>query len=376
MSNAQHAHIHIARQRKLSAALADHNLDALALNPGPTLTYMTGLDLHLMERPVIVFFRSHAAPVLILPEFESVKGSNLPYTVDMLTYGEDPSTWGAAFQDAVDLAGLASARIGIEPTQLRVLELRFLESAAPGAVFISAAETLASLRMIKDQREIEAMGSAVDIAQRALLKLLPHIETGRTEREIASELVSTLFQLGSEPQLPFFPIIASGPNSANPHATPTDRPLQNGDLLVIDWGATVNGYFSDITRTFAIGQVDPELARIVDITAAANAAGRAAAQPGIPAGDVDRAARAVIADADYADYFTHRTGHGLGIETHEEPYIRDDNTRLLAPGMTFTIEPGIYLPQRGGARVEDDVVITEHGCLSLTDLPRELIRIA
>lgn len=376
MSNAQHAHIHIARQRKLSTALADHNLDALALNPGPTLTYMTGIEFHLMERPVIAFFRSHAAPVLIVPEFESVKGSNLPYQIDMLTYGEDPSTWGAAFQDAVDLAGLASARIGVEPTQLRVLELRFLESAAPDAAFISAAETLASLRMIKDQGEIDSMGSAVDIAQSALLKLLPHIEPGRTEREIASQLVSTLFQLGSEPQLPFFPIIASGPNSANPHATPTDRPLQNGDLLVIDWGATVNGYFSDITRTFAIGQVDPELARIVEITAAANAAGRAAAQPGIPAGDVDRAARAVIADANYADYFTHRTGHGLGIETHEEPYIRDDNTRLLAPGMTFTIEPGIYLPQRGGARVEDDVVITEHGCLSLTDLPRQLIRIA
>jgi len=376
MSNAQHAHIHIARQRKLSAALADHNLDALALNPGPTLTYITGLDFHLMERPIIAFFQSDAPPVLIVPELESAKLAALPYLVNALTYGEDPSTWEAVFQDAVDLAGLARARIGIEPTQLRVLELRFLETAAPSAAFISAAETLASLRMVKDESELVSMRAAVDIAQRALLKILPHIEPGRTEREIASELVSTLFQLGSEPQLPFFPIIASGPNSANPHATPTDRAIQNGDLLVIDWGATVNGYFSDITRTFAIGQVDPELVRIVAITAAANAAGRAVAKPGIPAGDVDRAARAVIADADYAQYFTHRTGHGLGIETHEEPYIRDDNTRLLKPGMTFTIEPGIYLPQRGGTRVEDNIAITEHGCLSLTDLPRELIRIA
>ncbi len=376
MSNVQHAQIHITRQRKLAAILADHNFDALALNPGPTLTYMTGLDFHLMERPIIAFFQSDAPPVLVVPELESAKLAALPYQVNALTYGEDPATWGAVFQDAVELAGLGTARIGIEPTQLRVLELRFLESAASGAVFISSAEGLAALRMVKDQHEVDAMGAAVDIAQRALLKLLPNITPGRTEREIASELVTMLFQLGSDPQLPFFPIIASGPNSANPHATPTDRPLQNGDLLVIDWGASMDGYYSDITRTFAIGQVDPELAHIVEITAAANAAGRAAAQPGIPAGAVDRAARAVIADAGYRQYFTHRTGHGLGIETHEEPYIRDGNGRLLAAGMTFTIEPGIYLPHRGGARVEDDVLITEDGCLSLTDLPRELIRIA
>jgi len=376
MSSAKHAHTYIARQRKLATTLAENNFDALALNPGPTLTYMTGLDFHLMERPVIAFFKPDAAPFLIIPEFESAKANDLPYEVQTLTYREDPRGWGEIFKQAVDLAKLGKARIGIEPIRLRVLELRYLEAAAPQAEFISAEESLAALRMYKDENELDSMRAAVDIAQRALLKLLPQIAPGNTEREIASALVTTLFQLGSDPELPFFPIIASGPNGANPHATPTERKLEEGDLLIIDWGASVDGYFSDITRTFAIGQVDPELARIVEITAAANAAGRAAARPGIPAGDVDRAARGIIADAGYAQFFTHRTGHGLGIQTHEGPYIRDDNTRLLAPGMTFTIEPGIYLPKRGGARVEDDVVITEDSCLSLTDLPRELVRIA
>jgi len=375
MSSAKHAHTYIARQRLLATTLAKNNLDALALNPGPTLTYMTGLDFHLMERPVIAFFQPDSAPLLIIPEFESAKVDVLPYEVQTLTYGEDPRSWGDVFQRAVDLAQLRKARIGIEPIRLRVLELRYLEAAAPQADFISAEESRAALRMYKDESELNSMRAAVDIAQRALLKLLPQIGPGRTERDIASELVTTLYQLGSEPELPFFPIIASGPNSANPHATPTERQLEEGDLLVIDWGASVDGYFSDITRTFAIGQVDPELARIVEITVAANAAGRAAAKPGIAAGDVDRAARTVIADAGYGQFFTHRTGHGLGIQTHEGPYIRDDNTRLLAAGMTFTIEPGIYLPNRGGARVEDDVVITEVGCLSLTELPRELVRI-
>lgn len=376
MSTMQQAQIHINRQKKLAHSLANHNLDALVLNPGPTLTYMTGLDFHLMERPVIAFFQADTPPVLIVPELESSKLSPLPYQVNALTYGEDPATWADVFQHAVDQAGLSSARIGVEPTQLRVLELRFLEEAAPDSVFVSAAETIAALRLLKDQREIDAMLAAVDIAQRALLELLPQIAPGSTERQISSQLVALLFKLGSGPQLPFFPIVASGPNSANPHAAPTDRPLRNGDLLVIDWGASVDGYYSDITRTFAIGKPDPELAHIAKITAAANDAGRAAAHPGTPAGDVDRAARTVIADAGYAKFFTHRTGHGLGIETHEEPYIRDGSVLPLEPGMTFTIEPGIYLPQRGGVRIEDDVLITEDGCLSLTDLPRELIRIA
>jgi Xaa-Pro dipeptidase len=186
-------------------------------------------------------------------------------------------------------------------------------------------------------------------------------------------LVIQLLQHGSSSHFPFAPIVSGGPNSANPHATPSDRALAPGDLLVIDWGANVDGYFSDITRTFAIGDVDSELVRIAQLVIDANASGRTAARAGIPAAQVDEAARNIIAEAGYGEYFTHRTGHGLGLEVHEEPYIRSDNQQLLEVGMTFTIEPGIYLPGRGGVRFEDNIVVTPNGIESLTNLPRELI---
>jgi Xaa-Pro dipeptidase len=181
---------------------------------------------------------------------------------------------------------------------------------------------------------------------------------------------------GSDSEMPFSPIVATAPNSANPHAFPGDRQLAPGDILILDWGASVHGYLSDLTRTYAIEDVDPELENISSIVAQANAAAREFAAPGVTAGEVDRAARRVIESAGYGDYFIHRTGHGLGLESHEEPYISAGNSMELEPGMTFTIEPGIYLPGRGGVRIEDDVVITNEGSESLSDLPRDLARLS
>ena len=192
-----------------------------------------------------------------------------------------------------------------------------------------------------------------------------------SEKEIASELVVNLLRGGSESDLPFAPIIAGGPNSANPHAVPTDRKLSAGDLLVIDWGAAYNGYFSDLTRTFAIGQVDAELQQIYQIVKSANEMGRSTGKPGISAGKVDEAARSVIDAAGYGKFFTHRTGHGLGMEAHEAPYMFGENKQLLTPGMVYTIEPGIYLPGHGGVRIEDNIVVTTTGCETLSDYPRE-----
>jgi Xaa-Pro dipeptidase len=193
-----------------------------------------------------------------------------------------------------------------------------------------------------------------------------------TEKELAADLVTQLLKYGSEPELPFSPIVSGGPNSANPHASPTERKLQSGDLLVIDYGATVDGYISDITRTFAVGEVDAEYEKIHKIVQQANAAGRAAGKPGVPCAEVDKAARDVIEETGYGEYFTHRTGHGIGMEPHEEPYMRGDNMQLLEPGMAYTVEPGIYLPGRNGVRVEDNIVVTEDGSESLSDLLREM----
>ncbi len=361
------------RHQKLAGVLGKQGLDALVLNPGPSLPYLTGLHFHISERPVVVFFSPNKPPIIVLPELEALKIQDLPYPIQAFPYDENPANWKKAFQGAIQAGEFEKGRIGVEPRALRVLELQFLEGAAPEAQFVSGEAVIAELRMRKDAAEVAAMREAAEIAQKSLQATLPMIKPGAAERQIAAELVIQLLRHGSKFAIPFSPIVSGGPNSANPHATPTDRELAPGDLLVIDWGANVRGYFSDITRTFAIGEVDPELKHIAEIVREANAAGHGCAGPGVPAAQVDHAARRVIEDAGYGQYFTHRTGHGLGLEGHEEPYIRSDNQLPLEVGMSFTIEPGIYLPGRGGVRIEDDVVVTPNGIENLTDLPRELV---
>lgn len=361
-----------ARLEKLNASLRTSGLDAVALNPGPTLTYLTGAQFHLMERPVVLLVAQGQDPALVLPELEMLKIEQMPYPVQAFPYGENPSEWEKAFRSAAQALGLDAKRIGVEPNQMRLLEFRYIKVSAPEAEYPDASDVLGSLRLKKDKKEIESMREAVQVAQAALEALIPHIKIGMTEKELAAELVIQLLRNGSEPHLPFTPIVSGGPNSANPHASPTERKLQAGDLLVIDYGATVDGYISDITRTFAVGQVEAEYARIHKIVQAANAAGRAAGKPGAPCANVDIAAREVIDKSGYGEYFTHRTGHGIGMEGHEHPYMRGDNMQLLEPGMAYTVEPGIYLPGRNGVRVEDNMIVTETGSESLSDLPREM----
>jgi Xaa-Pro dipeptidase len=364
-----------SRFDRLNASLRTSDLDSVILNPGPTLTYLTGLHFHLMERPVVLFFAKDQDPAIVMPELELQKVASLPYKLQVFAYPENPSEWADVFRKAAQALGLTRSggkRIGVEPRQLRLLEFRHVKAGAPEAEYPDASEVLVGLRLRKDQTEVEAMRRAVKIAQDALEATIPQISIGMTEKELASELVMQLLKHGSDSEIPFAPIVSSGPNSANPHAAPTERKLQAGDLLVIDWGAAHAGYISDLSRTFAVGEVDEEYRKIHKIVQESNAAGRAAAKPGVPCADVDIAAREVIEKSGYGKYFTHRTGHGIGMEGHEEPYIRGDNMQILEPGMTFTVEPGIYLPGRNGVRIEDNVVITEDGADVLSDIPREI----
>jgi len=361
-----------SRFDKLNASLRTSDLDAVILNPGPTLTYLSGLHFHLMERPVVLLFAKDQDPAIVLPELELQKVASLPYKLHVFAYPENPSEWDSAFRKAVQALGLDGKRIGVEPRQLRLLEFRHVKSGAPEADYPDASDVLSGLRLRKDKAEVESMRHAVKIAQEALEATIPFIKVGRTEKEIASELVMQLLKHGSDSEMPFAPIVSGGPNAANPHASPSERKLQTGDLLVVDWGAAYEGYISDLTRTFAVGEVDDEYKKIHKIVQEANAAGRAAGKPGVPCANVDIAARTVIEKAGYGEFFTHRTGHGIGMEGHEEPYMRGDNMQTLEPGMAFTVEPGIYLPNRNGVRIEDNVVITETGADVLSDMPREI----
>jgi Xaa-Pro dipeptidase len=223
--------------------------------------------------------------------------------------------------------------------------------------------------MHKDAAETARMRQAIAISEAALEETIAGVQPGLTERRIVTLLLSAMANAGSEGNA-FDPIVLGGPNSALPHGIPSDRALQDGDLLLFDFGAASNGYLADITRTFAVGKVDPELVKVYETVLAANQAGIRAAKPGVPAQEVDRAARKVIVDAGYGEYFLHRTGHGLGIDAHEGPYIREGNGQLLEPGMVFTVEPGIYLPGKGGVRIEDDVLVTATGVDVLTSFPK------
>lgn len=359
------------RLKRLYEYIVKENLAAVAVNAGPTLTYLTGLHFHLMERPVVIVFVPGKEPTIVLPELELAKLDHLQWSARVFSYGDNPARWSDTFKEACQDLGIAGGRIGVEPRQMRVLEHGYLQEAL-SADYVDGSSVFTALRMVKDAAEVEDMRKAVQIAEAALEATLPMVKIGVTEREISSELFIQLMRNGSESDLPFNPIIAAGPNGANPHSQPSNRPMTEGDLLIIDWGARYNGYASDLTRTFAVGRLDVESEKIHKIVQAANLAGREAAAPGIACRQVDEAARKVITDAGYGEFFTHRTGHGIGMECHEDPYMHGENAQLLEPGHAFTVEPGIYLRGRNGVRIEDDVVVTENGAESLSTMSREI----
>ena len=359
------------RAQKLNEQIRERGLDTVALVPGPNLTYVSGIHVHLSERPIVLFLPAEDEPAIIIPVLEASKAEDAGVKLKRIFVWSDEAGYAGAFERASSRLGLSNSRLGVEALRMRVLEMEMIDRYAPGLTTTHADPLMDALRLRKGADELAAMERAVAVAEEAMHNLLPRLKRGQTEKEVAAMLTVEILEAGAD-SLAFNPIVSAGPNSASPHATPTDRRLREGDPLVIDWGASVDGYVSDITRTFAVGHLDEELRLIYDVVKTANAAGVAAAQPGASGEAIDRAARNVIENAGYGDYFIHRTGHGLGMEAHESPSLVAGNTHPLPEGAVFTVEPGIYLPRQGGVRIEDDVVITADGRRSLTTFPREL----
>lgn len=360
------------RLERLYALMEKRGIDAVALIPGANLYYLTGLQMHTSERVTLALFTKGGKGYLLLPSLEQGRvSSQLGSRMAFYPWGDEEGTAEAWRKLAADI-GLAGKTIAVEYLNMRVLEHEELQRFLPGSKSRDAGSLLSDLRMTKDSAELESMRRAARVVETALLETLRSAEPGATERELAAEWQLSMKKCGAD-IIPEQPIVASGPNSEAPHTSSTDRALAQGDLVIFDGWCQVGGYFSDITRTVAVGEPSEELRKVYQIVLEANQAGRAAVRPGVQAQAIDRAARQVIDRAGYGSQFVHRTGHGLGIEIHEAPGIVEGNALVLQPGMTFTVEPGVYISGQGGVRIEDDVVVTQDGAETLTSFPRELM---
>jgi Xaa-Pro aminopeptidase len=304
---------------------------------------------------------------LFVPELEVARVEPGPFELIPWAETEDPTRLVARAAGAV-----GRAAIGDHAWSTFLLRLQI---EMPGASWAEASSLTKPLRMIKDPAEIEFLRQAAAGVDRVLARVPQEIRfEGRTEREISRDFAEMTVAEGHE--LAWAPIIASGPNGASPHHEAGDRVIAQGDLVVCDFGGRVGGYFSDVTRTFVVGGATPEQAKVHGLVLAANEAARATVRPGVPAEEVDRAARRVIVDGGFGDRFIHRTGHGIGLEIHEHPYIVEGNASELAEGMTFSVEPGIYIPGEMGVRIEDIVACGPEGVDDLNLADRQLVDVA
>ena len=359
-----------ARLEKLHKIMREAGLDVAALIPGPNHRYLTNSVHYVLERPIVTFYPLDQAPIAVIPELEIPLFQRHPLPAQIVSY-TDAEGYAGAFRDALTRIGVSGATIGVEGLHMRFFEGEAIRAAAPSARVVDASEALAGLRLHKDADEIAALRQAIEISEAALAATFAEVNVGMSEIEAAAILEGHIFALGGE-GLSFGTILHAGANTPLPHLGPLDYRIQHGDPLIVDFGATVDGYCADITRTVFVGAVSDEQREFYALVQAANEAGRAAAAPGVPCEAVDIAARQVFIDAGCAHLIRHRTGHGIGLEAHEAPYMVVGNKRLLEPGMVFTVEPGIYRAGEIGVRIEDNILITEDGAESLTTFERDL----
>ncbi|MFE2373180.1 M24 family metallopeptidase [Streptomyces sp. NPDC059398] len=356
-----------ARMARTARSAADAGLAGVLVAPGPDLVHLTGYrPTAATERMTLLVITEDRDPVLVVPALEAGDAERAvgapALTLLDWTDGKDPYglTAGLLRPDgrfAVSDNGWAMHLLG-------------LQRALPDSSYRSLTEALPMLRAVKDAAElarIEAAGAAADAAYKEILKVR---FSGRSETEVAADLAALLRRFGHE-QVDFT-VVGSGPNGANPHHEAGERVIGTGDMVVLDFGGLKDGYGSDTSRTVHVGAPGAEEQRVHDIVREAQDAGCRAVRPGVACQEIDRAARAVITQAGYGERFIHRTGHGIGVTTHEPPYMIEGEEQPLVPGMCFSVEPGIYLPGRFGVRIEDIVTVTEDGGRRLNTTRREL----
>ena len=365
----------VLRQRLSRATQAAEaaGVDALFVTPGADLRYLTGYEALPLERLTCLVLPARGEPVLVVPRLEhaAAEASGAGDVVKIATHEETDDAFALATGLARDALGGDPAMVGVADRMWAEHVLRF-RAALPQAHQVTAGRVLRPLRLIKQPDEVDALRRAGAAIDRVHERMGEWLRPGRTEAQVARDIAEAIVEEGHAAVN--FTIVASGPNGASPHHHTSERVIETGDPVVVDIGGTMpDGYCSDCTRTYvAGGTVDPEFARYYDVLLTAQKASCESVRPGVTAESVDAAARDIIADAGYGEHFVHRTGHGIGLEEHEEPWIVAGNGTVLEAGMAFSIEPGIYLRGQHGARIEDIVVVTADGVERLDTGPREL----
>ncbi|MCZ6663329.1 MAG: Xaa-Pro peptidase family protein [Actinobacteria bacterium] len=354
------------RISRLRDNMGRQGIDVVMLSVGSDLPYFTGYEAMPSERLTMLLVDQLSDPSLFVPQLEGPRVAPGPFDIVSWPEAKNPISLVA------EKVGSAR-RIAVGDNTWSAF-LVALQAELPHAEWTLASELTRGLRIRKEPGEIASLRAAAEAADRVLARVPGEVRfSGRTEHQIARDFSEMTLDEGHD--MASFAIVASGPNGASPHHEPGDRIVQKGDLVVCDFGGRVDGYHSDVTRTFSVGPPTAEQVEVHHVVAKANAAGRAAARPGVPCQEIDRAARSVIEDAGYGRFFIHRTGHGIGLEVHEHPYLVQGNDMTLESGMSFSVEPGIYLPDRLGVRIEDIVTTVDNGVDELNRADRGLIEV-
>ncbi|ULE32221.1 M24 family metallopeptidase [Mycobacterium sp. IDR2000157661] len=369
--------VYAARIEAAASAAADTGLDGLVVTPGYDLRYLTGSRAQTFERLTALVLPATGEPTVVVPRLElaALKESAVPeldLAVRDWVDGDDPYALVAqALGGGVPAAGSSGGLAVAVTDSMPALHLLPLADVL-GAVPVLATAVLRRLRMIKDPAEIDALRKAGAAIDRVHARVPEFLVPGRTEADVAADIAEAIVAEGHSEVA--FIIVGSGPHGADPHHECSDRELRAGDVVVVDIGGPHEpGYNSDSTRTYSIGEPAPEVARRYAVLQRAQRAAVESVRPGVTAEEVDAAARDVLAAEGLADVFVHRTGHGIGLSVHEEPYIVAGNPLPLQEGMAFSVEPGIYFPGEWGARIEDIVIVTADGAMPVNNRPHELV---
>ncbi|PGL69142.1 Xaa-Pro peptidase family protein [Bacillus sp. AFS055030] len=359
------------RIQNLSTWLKEQDIQLGFITSTENVFYLTNFHCNPHERLLACLVFPNEEPILVCPQMEVGHVQNAGWKYGVIGFNDSQDPW-AMIQESLAKRNISVNRMAIEKEHLLVGRYERLVQLFPGAQFLAAEEKLHDLRLIKDSEEIRRMQVAAEAADMACQIIVDRIAEGKTEMDLIAEMEYEMKKKGIS-KTSFSTLILTGANSALPHGNPGTNPIKKGDFVLMDLGFIVDGYCSDITRTVMFGQPNEQQREIYETVLKGQLAAIEVSKPGEVLGNVDRAARQVIANAGYGEYFVHRIGHGLGIGIHDYPSVNDSNTDIIKTGMSYTIEPGIYVPNIGGVRIEDDIVITETGAITLTKFPKELI---